>query len=74
MQRPFVSRRALAIAGLLVICHFMAWTFIASQNVLYDSGNILWWLVAFLVLPGAALGCVLLSLIKSALGLREIGE
>ena len=74
LQRPFLSRRALVTAALLVTGHFVAWGWVVSQSILYDSGNILWWMVAFLILPAAALGCLLISLAKSALGLRENGE
>ena len=74
MQRPFLSRRALVAAVLLITGHFVAWGWVVSQKILYDSGNILWWMVAFFVLPAAALGCLLVSLAKSALGLRGNGE
>ena len=64
----------MATALLLAAGHFLAWAWVSWQNVQYDSGNILWWMVAFLVLPAAALVCILTSAARGALGLRKNGE
>ena len=74
MPRPVISRRAFVSAVSLVAAHFLAWQWVVLQNIQYDSGNILWWVVAFFILPAVALTCVLVSLARGLLGLRDSGE
>ena len=73
-QHPIVSRRAVIAAMLLIAAHLAALEWVNWQNIQYDSGNILWWLVAFLVFPALALIWVLISLTRGLLGLRDSGE
>jgi ABC-type dipeptide/oligopeptide/nickel transport system permease component len=51
-------------AGVLILLHFLAWAYVVANHVLYDQGGwegLLWWLVAFLILPALALGTLLVG-------------
>ncbi len=69
-QRPLITKRAWAAAFALLGLHFLSWWWVSSQNVQYDSGNILWWLVAFLVFPAAAALALLFSVVRGLIGRR----
>ncbi|WP_144037835.1 hypothetical protein [Sphingopyxis sp. KK2] len=64
--RRLVSRNAAYVAAALVAVHLLTHAYVVDQRILYDQGGfegLLWWLVAFLVLPVVAL----LTLISSAI-------
>lgn len=53
-RRPIVSKRAAWAAVGLLGAHVIAQAYVVSRHVLYDQGGfegLLWWLVAFFVLP-----------------------
>ena len=57
-RRQLVSKRALYAAATLIGLHFLAYAYVVDQRILYDQGDLeglLWWIVAFLVLPAIAL-------------------
>ena len=55
----------------LVGAHLLAWGWVVWSDIQYDSGNVLWWLVAFRVLPAAALIALVLSFLGGQLGWRS---
>jgi hypothetical protein len=55
----------------LVGAHLLAWGWVVWSDIQYDSGNVLWWLVAFLVLPAVALIALVLSFLRGQLGWRS---
>ena len=64
--RRLVSRNAVYAAAILIAAHVLIHIYVVEWHILYDQGGfegLLWWLVAFLVLPVAAL----LTLVSSAI-------
>lgn len=65
-RRAFVSKRAIYAAAVLIGLHILAYAYVVDQRIQYDQGDLeglLWWLVAFFVLPAAALLTLAVSLI-----------
>ncbi|MFC3783438.1 hypothetical protein ACFONB_00290 [Sphingopyxis italica] len=65
-RRRLVSKRAIYAAAILIGLHLLAYAYVVDQRILYDQGDLeglLWWLVAFLVLPTAALLTLAISLV-----------
>lgn len=61
-----VSRRALYAALALIVLHLLVWAYVVNQHILYDQRGfegLLWWIVAFLVLPATALLTLVISAI-----------
>jgi len=59
-----VSRKAAITAGALIALHFLAWWYVSFKNMAYDQGDIeglLWWVVAFWILPVFALLILLIN-------------
>lgn len=74
-QRPLITKRAWVASLALLSLHFLSWWWVSSQNIQYDSGNILWWLVAFLVFPAASVVVILFSVVRGLTGRRtKFGE
>ncbi len=64
--RRVVSGRALYAAMALIVLHLLVWGYVVDQRILYDQGGfegLLWWIVAFLILPATALLTLLISAI-----------
>jgi hypothetical protein len=69
-QRPLTSKRVWAVALALIGLHFLSRWWVASHNIEYDSGNILWWLVAFKIFPAVAVIVMLFSVVRGLIGRR----
>jgi hypothetical protein len=69
-QRQLITKRAWAGALVLIGLHFLSWWWVASENIQYDSRNILWWLVAFLIFPTLAGIVILFSIVRGLIGRR----
>ncbi len=60
-----VSSKAIKVAAALVVLHFLAAWYVWSTNMSYDQGDLLgllWWLVAFWILPVFAVLIMLLNI------------
>jgi membrane protein CcdC involved in cytochrome C biogenesis len=65
-RRQVVSKRAIYAAAILIGLHILAYAYVVDQRISYDQGDLeglLWWIVAFLVLPAAALLTLAVSLV-----------
>jgi hypothetical protein len=72
-----VSRRAAIAAATLVVLHLIATGYVLATDMAYDQGDtmgLLWWLVAFWVLPVIASVVVVVSLFRHFLNLSNGGH
>jgi len=66
LHLPLKLPRSLAIAASLIIVHLVLWAYVISQEIQYDQNDlegILWWIVAFLILPAIAVIVVAISFV-----------
>jgi hypothetical protein len=73
-RRRLISRRAWTIAGSLIVAHFVVWAYVVWRHVLYDEGGfegLMWWLVAFWVLPAVGLVWLAGSAMASLIGRKS---
>ncbi len=76
MKAP-ISSKAAIVAGALVILHLIATVYVQATDMAYDRGDmvgLLWWLVAFWVLPVIALIVLAMSLAVHFLELNNDGQ
>ena len=76
MKAP-VSRRAAIAAAALVVLHLIAAGYVQATDMAYDQGDtvgLLWWLVAFWVLPVIASVVLAVSLVRHFLNLSNGGH
>ncbi|HYI39941.1 MAG TPA: hypothetical protein VE053_06450 [Allosphingosinicella sp.] len=76
MKAPFSSKAAIAAAALVVL-HLIATVYVQATGMAYDQGDmvgLLWWLVAFWVLPVIALIVLAMSLAVHFLSLNNDGQ
>ena len=73
---PLVSKRAAITATALVGVHLIAFAYVNGTGMTYDHGGavgLLWWIVAFLVLPATALIVFVLSAVFQLFDNRNNG-